>query len=156
MNEEFDLWSYKNAFTSKHFPGPIECEFCGVVRNDAHMCVYNCGEIVKMQCCPKSGGGKVYHIRCKNFACKSCFIKCSPLQKFIKKVNKSIKIVEFAMESKFDKGFLRCFIFNLRLYLIKDATLTCVPCSIALKDYKWWSYEKLANAYRKRRLESSK
>ena len=154
MND-FDLWSCKNAFTSKYFPDPIKCEYCGLLRNDAHMCVLNCGEIVKMQCCPKFGGGLVYHIRYKNFVCKSCFIKCSPLPKFIKKVNQSIKFVEVAMERIFDKSFLRCFVYNLRLYLIKDTTLTCVPCSIALKDYKWWSYKKLTNAYRKRRLESS-
>lgn len=157
--DDFAIWSCKNAFTSEYFPDPIECESCGVFRKDAHMCAYNRGEIVKMQCCPKFGLTHaqldlVYHIRYKNYVCKSCFIKCSPAPNFIKIVNKSIKIVELAMGNIFDKNFLRDFVYKIRLFLIKDTTLTCVPCSIAMKDYKWWSYKKLTNAYRKRRLES--
>ena len=151
---DFDTWSVKNAFTREYFPQKVSCNYCLIPRCDAHMCVFNSGEIVKMQPCPQEAKDILYAIKYKNWVCSSCFIKSTPDITFSKKVSECIKLVVDKM-SHFDCDFVKMFSYNLKDFLIKDTTLTCVTCSLSIQDYKWRTYRKLTSSYRKRRLEST-
>lgn len=151
--EEFDEWSVKNAFTQKYFDREMSCAYCKTPSFNAHMCVYNSGEIVKIQTCPDGSKDLLYCLKYKNYVCKSCFIVCNPPVKFKRVIKRSISIIEKAMLKHFDKDFTKIFIGNVYEYIIKDNTLSCVPCSLKLEDYKWRTYRKLTSSYRKRRLE---
>ena len=154
MSREFDVWSIDNAFTKDYFPRSVVCELCKTERHDAHMCVYNSGEIVKMQPCPEGRKDLIFLIKYKNYICKSCFTHCKPDSKFVRRVRKSLPIVRKWMNT-FDKNFVNKFIENLCSFLVKETILTCVPCSLKLIDYRWKTYINVTSSFRKRRLEST-
>lgn len=150
---DFDTWSCNEAFTRNYYPEQVQCTYCRTPKNDAHMCVYNSGEIVKMQPCPECTEVE-YYIKYKNYVCKSCFIHCEPNTNFIKYVKESLAIIDTLMSTFLAPEFVNEFICNVRSFLIQNV-LTCVPCSFSVKDYNWRTYHKLTSSYRKRRLQST-
>ena len=155
--DDFDTWSVNKAFTREYFPHNVTCNFCSIPKSDAHMCVFNSGEIVKMQPCPEDARSSdlLFAIKYKNYVCKSCFIKCKPSRSFVKGVKESIQALNAKLSSFLDQDFVQLFCLNVYDFLIKDTTLTCVPCSLTMQDYKWTTYRKFTSSNRKRRLEST-
>ena len=122
-------------------------------KSNAHMCVSNRREIVKMQECPEFPRGIL--IGNYGFVCSSCFIPCEPTLKFVKRVKKSLELLHLKLSTSIDDEFVEFFCRNVSEFLIKESTLTCVSCSLSLRDYRWKTYEQLTSAYRKRRLKST-
>ena len=153
--DDFDTWSVNKAFTREYFPQKVSCDYCLSPKSDAHLCVFNSGEIVKMQPCPEGASDLLYSIRYKNYVCKSCLIKCKPNSQFVRNVKESLRALHTKMSSFLDQDFIHLFCRNVFDFLIKETTLTCVACSLKLHDYRWTTYRKLNSSYRKRRLEST-
>jgi len=159
VNIAFESWSVEKAFSQLYFPGKISCDFCQIPRCQAHMCVYNSGEIVKMQACLDGASRDCWsHVfpptKVITHVCASCFIKCKPDTRFKKRVKESMRTLEGKMSLLFDANFIAIFMKNIFEFLIKESTLTCVPCSLDLHDYKWETYNSSVSSHRKRRLES--
>lgn len=155
MNVDFDTWSVQNAFTRDYFPQLIKCTYCAKPKVEPHLCVYNSGEIVKMQPCAQNQVDKIFLIRYKNYVCSSCFIKSIPEICFVKNVDKCLKVLNEFMNMKFPSDFVYIFLLSVRNFLISDVVLSCVSCSLELRDYKWSTYKKLVTGHRKRRLETA-
>ena len=149
---DFDEWSVDKAFSSEYFPHVVSCQYCLSPKSNAHMCVYNRSEIVKMQECTHTSGIILGNY---GFVCSSCFINCEPKLNFVKKVKKSLKLLRRKLLTFIDEEFTEFFCRHVFKYLIKVSTLTCVSCSLSLHDYRWTTFEQLTSAYRKRRLEST-
>ena len=154
MIDNFETWSVDKAFTRGYYPCKISCNYCLIPKSDAHMCVYNSGEFVKMQPCPKNAKDLFYALQYRNYVCKSCFMICKPNPTFRKTVDQGLRELRTKMSSSFDEDFINVFCRKVLNFLIIDRTLTCVSCSFSLKDYQWMTYSKIMSSHRKRRLES--
>ena len=155
LMDRFEEWSLQNVFTGNYYPHEISCHFCMIPRSNVHMCLYNSGEIIKMQRCPDKDD-KVYNnenlippldflIKFKNYVCPSCFIYCYPDRKFVRKCKEAIELVAKSMQ-KFDMNFIAFFKDKLKKFLFTDI-LSCVSCSQNLYDYKWRTYKQWYKMY---------
>lgn len=153
LSANFDAWSVTKAFTRDYYPDSVECCYCKIPRKRPHLCVFEKGELVKMQPCERQIMHLSFYKKYKNYVCESCFVVCNPSPQFVKIVKKSMKYILDSMLKRFDKNFTCVFLRCVLSYLLQKDALLCVRCGMNFKDYRGKTYSQIISSHRKRRLE---